>query len=975
MAVAPHPALGIRPIGEVAAGLGLADDELEPYGRAKAKIPPLAFERRRTAPDGRLVAVTSITPTPLGEGKTTTAIGLAHGLGRIGERALLCLREPSQGPVFGIKGGGTGGGRAQLHPMADVNLHFTGDIHAVAAATNLLAALVDAHVVHGNALGIDPHSITWRRCLDTNDRALRHVVTGLGGRTNGSPRETGFDIAAASEVMAILAIAADRGDLRRRLGAITVATDEAGDPVTAEDLRAAGSMAALLRDAAMPNLVQTLEGRPALVHAGPFANIAHGNNSLLATRLGLKLADWVVTESGFGSDMGFEKLVDIVCRTGRLRPSAVVLVATAASLRHHGEGSLAAGAANLRRHVAFVRSVGWEPVVAVNAHPGDTRAELEEVQRLALVEGARAAVVTSAFEDGGDGAAELAAAVVAAAEEPRAPRSSTTCATGWSGSSRPSPSAPTAPPGSRSTPRPAPTSSASRRPASASSRCAWPRRRSRSRTTRASSARPPGSRCRSAACARTRAPAGSSRSAALCRRCPGSARRPPRGGSTSTTTARSSACGSRVGSAGGRPPLRAAPRRRPRRRLPRGAGDGARRRRRDARGGAPGARAAAAGRGRRRRHGRRGARRRRRARPARDSGAALPRLRRRRLARRGAARRRAHGRVGPGRVQRGDLAGGDRLRGRRGRLAEGAARAAGDRLRRLRHRRPGGEHGRARGRARARAGRGRMGRGARRALRRPAGDRARERGAARDDRPQPAAPRPGRGGAAGGSRAARRRARRRRARGRAPRPRGRAGDRLRAGGDRQHGRGIELADSWSCDGHKWLNVPYDAGYAICAHPETHERALSYTASYLTGQGAGRDFGGGDFVLESSRRARGFATWAALRSLGRTGVADLVDRCCELAERAATALAAADGIEVANEVVLNQVLVRVGDTALTDEVERRVQADGTAWLGATTWRGERLLRLSISNWSTAAGDVDRTVDAIVRARVAAVAARR
>jgi formate--tetrahydrofolate ligase len=417
----------LQPIGDLAERLGILPDELEPHGRYAGKIDLTALERLEEEPDGRLVCVTSVTPTKAGEGKTTTSISLTDGLGVTGESALLCLREPSLGPVFGIKGGGTGGGRAQVAPMEVINLHFTGDIHAIGAANNLLAAIIESHLLHGNELGLDPHSITWRRCLDVNDRALRKVVVGLGGRVNGSPRETGFDITAASEVMAIVAVSRDHADLRRRLGAITVGSTADGEPVTAERLGCAGSMAALLTDTLKPNLVQTLEGQPALVHCGPFANIAHGNNSLVADRLGLKLADYVVTEGGFGADMGFEKFVDIVCRIGGIAPSAVVLVATVQALKHHGgdpDGGIDAierGAANLEANLAIVREVGLEPVVAVNRFPGDSPAEIDAVIRLAREAGA-AAAVNDAFERGGPGAAALAEAVLAATAQPRAVR-------------------------------------------------------------------------------------------------------------------------------------------------------------------------------------------------------------------------------------------------------------------------------------------------------------------------------------------------------------------------------------------------------------------------------------------------------------------------------------------------------------------------------------------------------------------------
>ncbi len=350
-----------RPITEVAAELGLDDDEIELYGRYKAKVGLDAIERRADTADGALICVTAITPTKAGEGKTTTAIALTEALGLLGERAALCLREPSMGPVFGIKGGGAGAGRAQVVPMEDLNLHFTGDMHAVTAANNLLAAMLDAHLLHGNVLGIDPLSITFRRCLDTNDRALRDIVVALGGRANGYPRETGFDITAASEVMALLAVARDLQDLRRRLGEITVAHTYGGERVTAEQLGAAGSMAVLLKDAIKPNLIQTLEGQPVFVHTGPFGNIASGNNSLVADRLALKLADFVVTESGFGTDMGFEKFAHIVAPLAGLRPSAVVVVATVKALREHGAGDLEAGAENLRRHIEIVRRVRARP--------------------------------------------------------------------------------------------------------------------------------------------------------------------------------------------------------------------------------------------------------------------------------------------------------------------------------------------------------------------------------------------------------------------------------------------------------------------------------------------------------------------------------------------------------------------------------------------------------------------------------------
>jgi len=415
----------LRPIVQIGEELGLDADEIEQYGRYAAKIVLSALDRLRDHEDGRVVCVTAVTPTKAGEGKTTTAISLTDALAWIGARPALCLREPSLGPVFGIKGGGTGGGRAQIVPRELVNLHFTGDIHAIGAANNLLAAMVEAHLLHGNTLRIEPLSITWRRCLDIDDRALRKVVVGLGGRANGAPRETGFDITAASEVMAILAVSRDHDDLRRRLGAITVAANADGEPVTAEQVGAAGSMAALLVDALKPNLVQTLEGQPAFVHCGPFANIAHGNNSVLADLLALKVGEFVVTESGFGADMGFEKFVDIVCRSTGLRPAAVVLVATAQALKHHagdpdgGVSAIERGAANLEANMNIVRAVGIQPVVAVNRFPGDSKRDTDAVRRLALELGAFAAEVNDGFERGARGAAALAEAVRAAASRPR----------------------------------------------------------------------------------------------------------------------------------------------------------------------------------------------------------------------------------------------------------------------------------------------------------------------------------------------------------------------------------------------------------------------------------------------------------------------------------------------------------------------------------------------------------------------------
>jgi len=413
----------LRPIAEIAEDVNLEPDEYDLYGNYKAKVGLDVLERLKDVRDGKLICVTAITPTKAGEGKTTTSVSLTQGLGHIGKKVALCLREASLGPVFGIKGGAAGGGYAQVVPMEDLNLHFTGDIHAISAANNLLAAMVEAHLLHDNKLGIDPLTVSWRRCVDINDRALRQIVVGLGGRANGYVRETGFDITAASEVMAILAVARDLFDLRRRLGAITIGYSWEGEPVTAEQIRAAGAMTVLLKDAIKPNLVQTLEAQPAFVHCGPFANIAHGNNSLVADLVALKLADYVVTESGFGSDMGMEKFLDIVCRVGNIQPSAICLVTTVRALKHHGgdpDGgveAVEAGAANLQRHLGIVSEFGLKAVVAINRFPDDTEEEVEAVRRLALEGGAYGAELNEAFERGGEGASSLAEALVDAAEQ------------------------------------------------------------------------------------------------------------------------------------------------------------------------------------------------------------------------------------------------------------------------------------------------------------------------------------------------------------------------------------------------------------------------------------------------------------------------------------------------------------------------------------------------------------------------------
>ena len=419
----------LTPITEIASAAGIEPSELEPYGQHRAKIDLAILDRLADRPDGKLVITTAITPTKAGEGKTTTSISLTQGLGTIGKDVMLCLREPSMGPVWGIKGGGTGGGYAQIVPMEEINLHFNGDFHAVQAAHNLLAAALDASIYHRNPFGIDPQTITWPRTLDVNDRELRRTVVGLGGRVHGVPRENEFVIVAASEIMAILALANDLQDLRRRLGAIVVASTYDGDPVTAEDLKVAGAMTVIMKDAIKPNLVQTLEGQPVLVHAGPFGNIAHANNSIIEDRVALKLADYVVTEAGFASDLGFQKFCDIVCRLGGFAPSAAVLVTTVRATKSHGGvpfdelgnedlEALERGIDNLAAHVDIVREYGLPCVVSINNFPTDTDAEIELIRELATSAGAETVVVNRAFSQGGAGATELAEAVVAACERP-----------------------------------------------------------------------------------------------------------------------------------------------------------------------------------------------------------------------------------------------------------------------------------------------------------------------------------------------------------------------------------------------------------------------------------------------------------------------------------------------------------------------------------------------------------------------------
>ncbi|MGP4019847.1 formate--tetrahydrofolate ligase [Saccharopolyspora sp. 5N708] len=429
-------ATALRPLEDIAAQLGIGAHLLEPYGRSVAKISLDALEELSDRPTARYIVVSAITPTPLGEGKTTTTVGLGQALRHLGKRSAVAIRQPSMGPTFGIKGGAAGGGYSQVVPMEALNLHLTGDMHAVTAAHNLLAAMLDNHLHKGNSLDIDPHRITWRRVLDINDRDLRNIVTGLGGRLDGTPRQTGFDITAASEVMAVLALATSLQDLRQRLGRIVVGYTRDGEPVSAEQLRAAGAMSVIMREAIKPNLMQTTENTPVLVHAGPFGNIAHGNSSVVADRIASRCADYLVTEAGFGADMGAERFFNIKCRTSGLRPDAAVLVATVRALKAHSgrykvvagkplpaamlaenPDDVLAGAANLRKQIDNIRLHGVSPVVAINAFPTDYHSEHEAIRQVAEAEGARVAV-SSHFSEGGKGALELAEAVVAAAEEP-----------------------------------------------------------------------------------------------------------------------------------------------------------------------------------------------------------------------------------------------------------------------------------------------------------------------------------------------------------------------------------------------------------------------------------------------------------------------------------------------------------------------------------------------------------------------------
>lgn len=421
-------AANMKPISEVAKYLGVDDNYLEPYGHHKAKISLDIWEKIKDRPSGKVVLVTAINPTPAGEGKTTTTIGLGQALNKLGKKAVVALREPSLGPVFGLKGGAAGGGYAQVVPMDEINLHFTGDIHAVTTAHNLLAALLDNHIHQGNALNIDSRQVVWRRVMDLNERALRNVVLGLGGRLDGIPRESGFDISVASELMAALCLASDLMDLKERFKRIIIAYNQDGQPITADDLKAAGAMALLMKDAVKPNLVQTLENTPAFIHGGPFANIAHGANSIIATKMGMKLADYTITEAGFGADLGAEKFFDVVCRYGNIKPDAVVLVASIRAIKHHGGvakaklgeknlAALATGIENLGKHLENIKKFGVPVVVALNEFPGDTAEEIQLLTDKCAEANARLAI-SRVWAAGGEGGLDLAEQVMAAAEKP-----------------------------------------------------------------------------------------------------------------------------------------------------------------------------------------------------------------------------------------------------------------------------------------------------------------------------------------------------------------------------------------------------------------------------------------------------------------------------------------------------------------------------------------------------------------------------
>lgn len=420
----------MEPIKEIAAKVGLSEDDLELYGKYKAKISLETIERLKDKKDGKLVLVTAINPTPAGEGKTTTMIGLAQSLNKIGKKTVVAMREPSLGPCFGVKGGAAGGGYAQVVPMEDINLHFTGDIHAITTANNLISAMLDNSLQQGNPLYIDPRNIVWKRCVDLNDRALRHIVVGLGGKVNGVPREDGFDISVASEVMGVLCLATSLDDLKKRIARMIVAYSYDGKAITVDDLKATGAVTLLLKDAIKPNMVQTLEHNPVLVHGGPFANIAHGCNSVMATKLALKLGDIAVTEAGFGADLGAEKFLDIKCRQAGLKPDAVVIVATVRALKMHGGmdkkelsnenlEALRKGVENLEKHIENIHSFGLPSVVAINAFPTDTRAELDLLKEICEAKGARVAL-SEVWAKGADGGIELANKVVEVLETEKA---------------------------------------------------------------------------------------------------------------------------------------------------------------------------------------------------------------------------------------------------------------------------------------------------------------------------------------------------------------------------------------------------------------------------------------------------------------------------------------------------------------------------------------------------------------------------
>ena len=420
----------MEPIKEIAAKVGLSEDDLELYGKYKAKISLETIERLKDKKDGKLVLVTAINPTPAGEGKTTTMIGLAQSLNKIGKKTVVAMREPSLGPCFGVKGGAAGGGYAQVVPMEDINLHFTGDIHAITTANNLISAMLDNSLQQGNPLNIDPRNIVWKRCVDLNDRALRHIVVGLGGKVNGVPREDGFDISVASEVMGVLCLATSLDDLKKRIARMIVAYSYDGKSITVDDLKATGAVTLLLKDAIKPNMVQTLEHNPVLVHGGPFANIAHGCNSVMATKLALKLGDIAVTEAGFGADLGAEKFLDIKCRQAGLKPDAVVIVATVRALKMHGGmdkkelsnenlEALRKGVENLEKHIENIHSFGLPSVVAINAFPTDTRAELDLLKEICEAKGARVAL-SEVWAKGADGGIELASKVVEVLETEKA---------------------------------------------------------------------------------------------------------------------------------------------------------------------------------------------------------------------------------------------------------------------------------------------------------------------------------------------------------------------------------------------------------------------------------------------------------------------------------------------------------------------------------------------------------------------------